>query len=508
MELADELALVERQHDAARACEHALELWRATGDRRREGDVLRRLACIMWSLCRGAEAVTAAEAAVSVLEPLGQTTELAYAYSVLASEYMVRDDHGAARRVAASAQAIAEALDIPEVLSDAMNTQAASASRLGEPWTGQMRKALGIALAAKLHEQAARAYTNLFCIHSGAHEFAEAGQYFTDGIGYCREHDIIAYLNLLQAQQATVLERTGHWDESVALSTELLCRAGLSQASRLSPLTALGIIRARRDEPGAWELLDEAAVIADASAEPFTVAPVRIARAEAHWLADNPAQARHEAELAAQAAAHGNTWERGEAAIWLNTTGSTQTVRGAIPEPHLLHLSGDCTKAAHVWATLGCPYQAALALLDAQEETALREALGMFADLGATRAARIGRRMMRRLGIRAIPTGPKRATQANPAGLTVREQEVLRLICAGLANAEIAAMLFISARTVDHHVSAILAKLGVASRTAAASEASRLGLTGADEVADAIAPAGRGPALRRGPKGRLPTVGA
>jgi DNA-binding CsgD family transcriptional regulator len=85
---------------------------------------------------------------------------------------------------------------------------------------------------------------------------------------------------------------------------------------------------------------------------------------------------------------------------------------------------------------------------------------------------------MRLLGIHSVPAGPRTATRAHPLGLTRREHEVLDLICAGLTNAEIAARLFISAKTVDHHVSAVLAKLGAPTRGAAASQAARLGLAG------------------------------
>jgi DNA-binding CsgD family transcriptional regulator len=86
-----------------------------------------------------------------------------------------------------------------------------------------------------------------------------------------------------------------------------------------------------------------------------------------------------------------------------------------------------------------------------------------------------------RLGIRSIPAGPRTATRGDPLGLTRREREVLELICAGHTNAEIAAKLFLSARTVDHHVSAVLAKLGAPTRGAAASHAARLGLVGRAE---------------------------
>ena len=112
----------------------------------------------------------------------------------------------------------------------------------------------------------------------------------------------------------------------------------------------------------------------------------------------------------------------------------------------------------------------------------MREALKIFHGLGASAAAGITRQKMRRLGIRSIPAGPRAATRAHPAGLTRREREVLDLICAGHTNAEIAAKLFISAKTVDHHVSAVLAKLDAPTREVAAAHATRLGLVGAAEI--------------------------
>jgi DNA-binding NarL/FixJ family response regulator len=127
-------------------------------------------------------------------------------------------------------------------------------------------------------------------------------------------------------------------------------------------------------------------------------------------------------------------------------------------------------------AVLGCRYQAGLAWLESGQEAALREALAIFTELGATAAAGVTRQAMHERGVRSIPAGPRAATRAHPLGLTRREQEVLALICAGHTNAEIAGQLFISAKTVDHHVSAVLAKLGVPSREVAASQAARLGL--------------------------------
>jgi len=84
--------------------------------------------------------------------------------------------------------------------------------------------------------------------------------------------------------------------------------------------------------------------------------------------------------------------------------------------------------------------------------------------------------MLRERGVRGLRVGPRAATRDNPAGLTTRELEVLALVSEGLRNRDIAAQLFLSEKTVDHHVSAILRKLDVGTRGQAAAEAARLGL--------------------------------
>ena len=114
---------------------------------------------------------------------------------------------------------------------------------------------------------------------------------------------------------------------------------------------------------------------------------------------------------------------------------------------------------------MGCPYDAALALLDAPDELALRRALDTCGSLGAVTTSRIIRQKMRSLGIRSIPAGQRAVTRENPLGLTQLEQEVLELLCEGRTNADIAAKLVISQKTVDHHVSSVLAQLGGSKRT-------------------------------------------
>ena len=117
-----------------------------------------------------------------------------------------------------------------------------------------------------------------------------------------------------------------------------------------------------------------------------------------------------------------------------------------------------------------------LAASDAEDD--LRESLRELQGLGARPAAAIVARRLRERGARGVQLGPRAATRANPAGLTARQLDVLALLTRGDRNADIAAKLFVSEKTVDHHVSAILRKLGVRTRGQAAAEAARLGIAG------------------------------
>jgi DNA-binding CsgD family transcriptional regulator/tetratricopeptide (TPR) repeat protein len=478
--LADEVALLDRWDDAETAGERALALWREADDRLREGDALRRLSRIRWNLCRGGEAVIAIKAAVAALEPLGPSVELARAYATFANQRMLYADYDTAIDLALRAQALATRFGATGVQSDALNTQAASRSAKGLDWTGQMRLALDIALAGGHHHEAARAYTNLCGIHAGKREFAEAEKYFDPGISFCEENDITTYAICIRGEKANMMERTSRFDEAVALSRQMLIDVGPSPANRLCSLIRLGVIGARRGEPGAWEYLDEAVTTADEAGEPQNQVPARLARAEAHWLEGRPDAARHEAERAHDVCTTPNAWHRGAVAVWLRRLGSPRLMGGEAAEPYRLLLDGDPVGAARAWTRLGCPYEAAMALADAPDEEALREALRIVIGLDAQPVARIIRQRLRTLGVRSIPAGPHPATRERPFGLTRREYEVLGLICAEHTNAEIAAKLFISAKTVDHHVSAVLAKLGVPTR-AAARRVARLRLASAEK---------------------------
>src|SRR5215472_4089379 len=475
-DLATELALLDRAEASAGAAEHALELWRIAGDRLREGDSTRRLSGIMRHLCRGQDAETTARAAVAILEPLAPGVELAQAYANLATEQMLTGRYEEAIETAQRAQSLSGLVGAPQVLSDALNTEAVAAAVLGREWTGLLERALHIALSEGLQAEAGRAYCNVHAMHCDQRRYADADRYYAEGIAYCDEHDMATFGTFLRSNQTGALDKRGRWDEALVMSREILDRAAPSPIIRLCPTNRIGTILARRGEPGVWEYLDDAIAAADGTGEPHNVGPVRLVRAEAYWLEGKTAEAIREAELADEAVDPRDAWLCGAVAAWLGRTGSSRRPRGELAEPYQHLVNGHWEKAAQLFGDLDCPYEAALAWLDAPDEGALRKALDAFTSLGATAAARLARQKLRALGVRSIPAGPRSATRENPLGLTRREREVLEEICAGQSNAAIAAKLFISAKTVDHHVSAVLAKLGAPNRNAAAAQAARLGL--------------------------------
>jgi DNA-binding CsgD family transcriptional regulator len=474
--LSYECYLTDRIDDAIEARRAALELHE---DPRRRGDAHRWLSRLAWFRGDNATAEHEARLAVELLEPLEPGRELAMAYSNLAQLRMLARDEPATTEWGTRAIAIAERLGDTEILAHALNNVGTARLHRDLPEGRPMiERSLELALAAGLEEHVARAYTNLGAGLLDRRELAVADRYLGAGIEYCSDRDLDAWRLYMTGHRARLRLDQGRWDDAADCALAVLTHPGAAVPSRITPLTVVGRLRARRGDPAPWEPLDEALALARATGELQRIGPVAAARAEARWLAgEEPAIASETAAALALALERENRWLAGELYAWRRRGGIEDEIDPArVAPPYRLELWGDAAAAAAAWTAIGSVYDAALALAQADSESAQRRGLDELQRLGARPAAARVARALRERGARDLRRGPREATRANPAGLTARELEVLALVAEGLRNAEIAARLFVSEKTVAHHVSAVLRKLDVQSRAQAGAEAARLGI--------------------------------
>jgi DNA-binding CsgD family transcriptional regulator len=273
------------------------------------------------------------------------------------------------------------------------------------------------------------------------------------------------------------------------MATELLQSTEVTGVQqRITILVTLALVRLRRGDPGADELLDEALELALPTSELNRIGRVAAARAEQAWYRGDIDRVAREAAIGlGYVRGHTAPWINGELLWWQSRAQVVGSNGGNIAAPFQLMLAGNWRNAAAAWERIGMPYEEALALSEGPEE-ALRDALAILDRLGAGPLTAIVRKRLRERGVRGVPRGPNEATRANPAGLTPRELEVLQLLVQGCTNAQLARRLHRSPKTVDHHVSALLSKLGARSRAEAVAVAYSLGIVSAQSHATAHRP--------------------
>jgi DNA-binding CsgD family transcriptional regulator len=339
-----------------------------------------------------------------------------------------------------------------------------------------LERSLALALEHRLEELAARAYRSLFFYAVLVHDFARAKRLFREGVTYCEERGIFLHSLYMRAYFTPLELERGHWAEAARLATELLQGSELKGVQLIPPMITLALVRMRRGDPGADELLNDAFALALPTSELNRIGRIAAARAEYAWYHGDFEQIAGQAAIGLDhVGGHTAPWIKGELLLWQSHAQAISSIPDDIAEPYRRMIGGDWRAAADAWERMGMPYERALALAEGPED-ALREALTILDGLGAGPLAAIVRRRLRERGVHGVPRGPHEATRGNPAGLTAKEIEVLALLLEGCTNVQIARRLHRSPKTVDHHVSAILEKLGVHSRAEAVAAAFALGI--------------------------------
>jgi DNA-binding CsgD family transcriptional regulator/tetratricopeptide (TPR) repeat protein len=477
-QLSYECHLTGQLDEAVSARESSYALWKASGNRHKEGESLRWLSRLKWFTTDKIAADRYAAMAVALLEALPPGRELAWAYSNLAQLHMLADEPAQALIAGGKALALASTLGDTEIESHALNNVGSTKiSAYDSGGFADLERSLSLALAGGFHEHAARAYGNLAEAAVRLKDFVRARRYIDDGIAYCDERDLVSWWRYLRVSDAETLLAQGDWDQAAELVEFIVGDDKIAVVQRIPALVVLARVRARRGDPGLQPLLDEAAELASASGEAQRIGPAIAARAEAAWLKGSLDGSAGEISRGYDLICrHSVAWMQGELAYWLWRAGRLDKMPERIDGPWGLQIVGDWQGAAEAWKAIDCPYEQAAALAESKTESALREALAIFEKLGAAPMAARTRSQLRERGIRNIPRGLQERTKQNPYQLTRRQLQVLALIAEGRRNAEIACRLFLSEKTVDHHVSAVLEKLQVRTRVEAAALAHQLGL--------------------------------
>ena len=464
--------------EAIAAQERALRCFEELGARSAQGASLAFLAQLRWQVGSLPEGLATAQRALDALEGL-PGPELVAAYKMMSVLLLAAEDPALAMTWAKRAVDLAEQLDDHRSRISALQMVGwveFFTGRLGGLET--LASVLALAREAGLEDLVALTYVIIVRTAGRLREYEISAPYVRAGVEYCSERDFDVWRYYLLGWESNQLLAEGRWSE--AAETALICLGDANPFARIHALVTLGLVRARRGDPGVWEPLDEAVALAEPRHELQWIAPVAIARAEAAWLEGRPEDAIGETELAYEFARRLNSWYLAGLSYWRWRSGVDEPIPSVGEEQYRLEMAGDWAAASEGWAGGGCVYSTAFSLMDAAEEAVLQRALAGLQSLGAKPAAAIFARKLRARGALNLPRGQRPATRANPANLTPRELEVLILLADGLHNREIAARLFVADRTVAHHVSAILRKLGVSNRTQAVAEATRLGIAAQD----------------------------
>ncbi|HEV2405653.1 MAG TPA: response regulator transcription factor, partial [Ktedonobacterales bacterium] len=473
---AKECFLADQFPTALASGREAIERMRTAGDRLREAKALRELSYHLRCTGHAQDAVAAGTQAVSLLEESGPGRELAMAYANIAYLKLNMDDVEGTVAFGRRALALADELGGIETQIHVLNTLGTLELLSGAlEGVAKLRRSLDLASEAGMEEHVGRAYVNYCWAATRSRRYGDFESFLAPGLEYTGERGLVFWRHYVLAYGARRALDQGRWSEASDLAQQVF-RDPRTGGPRIQALVTLALIRARRGDPECWPLLDEARDLAAPTGELQHIAPVAAARAEAAWLEGRPSAVIEAiAPALALAARQHVPWLIGELTSWQWRAGATTSSDGAA-EPYASEMDGDWEAAARSWEERGCPYEAALARAGATDERTLRAALSALQALDAHATARVVARRLRELGARDLPRGPRASTRANDSHLTARELEVLEFVVQGFRNADIAARLYLSPKTVEHHISAILAKLGVGSRTEAIAHALAHGL--------------------------------
>ena len=455
----------------------ALKMWKSKSDTEKIGNCMRFLSRLWWLDGNRSNAEKFGEQAIEVLRNRAASPEKAMAYSNMSQLKMLFDQSTEALAWGEIAISVATELGDAATLSHALNNVGSvymNVQSSEEKGIDLLEQSLSIALKNSFHEHAARAYSNLGSNALKLKKYAFAEQTLDEGIKYCEQRDLDSSRSIKLSLKSLLFLETGNWKKAYDIADTLLKNENHLSAFTIVLLNVVSTIKMRRGDEDALPFMLEGMKKAFDTTELQRIIPSLTALLEYEWLTgkvvikDNDL---HTIKGLVEQSIY--TIDKNEFVFWLQKARQQHLLLNKIYDGFDISTVRKAQKAAATWEKIGCPYRQALTLFEGTDADK-RKAISIVHELGADAVYEKMKMQMRYLGIRNIPRGLRKTTRSNPAQLTSREIEVLHLLKEGLQNKEIAGKLFISGKTVDHHISSILFKLNVNSRTKAVTEAVRM----------------------------------
>jgi len=459
--------------------DRAIEARRSLDDDRALARTLTFAANIKRSHLQNADSLVFAVEAAEILEPYGPSADLARALSIQAfMNWLNYENIPMALLITDKAKAIADVTNDEVAAISALNTEGSMRHSSGDAQgMSLVEESLGLAERGGHPYEEVRGLINLAAMSGDDRDLARAVDFARRARDTAVRNEMPAFEAHAQAMYCEFLLWKGAWIEAEDAASELL---GSTPATATLAWRVSATLQARRGRSEARSGLDRMWSLAETSELLTVMDPAAATLAEYMWLSgeDDPAWLQRLMGVLDMGLQAGRPWPSGAFAFWMWKLGLLDSAPEGSADFYGWIIKGEHDKSAEFWRERGIPYEEGLALMHGDEAGQI-EATRIFENMGAAATANKVRRDLMDQGVR-VPRGKSQATRDHAAGLTARQAEVLELLAQGLTNIEIANELFVSNRTVENHVSAILMKLDVSNREAAAEAARAQGILHAE----------------------------
>lgn len=453
----------------------AVEAHRESGDRQALARALTLSGRINSTHARPEEAMAAAIESLAILDPLGPSSDLAQALAGRAFlEFYYSDRDELVLPIVERTMAVAEECGDDKAMTSALNVKAHLTFSRGDPGgMALMEESLRRAVRAGDHWGEVRALSNMAGMYGDVRDVSRASDFAQRARDTAIRYEIRSVEADARATYSEFLLWSGDWAAAEDAASDL---PRPSVHTETLAMRVLGTIQMRRGRREARTQILRMWSSVQPGEGPTVVDPTATALAEYLWLSGDadPVLLEKLQEVLAQGIGLGNPWPSGAFAFWMWKLGFLDESPEGTADFYGWIIKGEYQKSVDFWRERGIPYEEGLALMHGDEAEQV-EAVRIFEDLGASATADKVRQVLIQQGVK-VPRGKSQTTRDHAAGLTARQAEVLDLIAQGMTNTEIADELFVSHRTVENHVSAVLMKLDVPNREAAVTVALERGI--------------------------------